>query len=402
MKKNKIKLMPRNLYQISATELWLKQMRYEGFELKKCNILFATFQKAESKEIDYKLIPVTEKGQTAPDEKMIEICKNNDFFYVATITNLFHIFASKEEAFNGDDINLPAEDFKFIEKNIFIASVFDICVFVALLALFFFTLFDNGIPTYQIVQYNSYFKMAFSIGLIVLSVFNFMRLRKAKKWVVSAQKKECSKETDANQKIVRGPHLMMSIVNVLIVLMLIILPIEHSRQSWNRNFENIGTTMPYLLLNMVEQNEYYHRYNPAAIGDGIVRKTNSAKRDWSPLAPMQYDILQMGKIDGEVFDGTDKEYTPSSNIEFFRTNSKLFTKPLMKDLMKKYLSEYDDKEEIQLDETLFEEAHLYKIGGSEHFFGRFDNNVIYLSYTGNKSIVPFINDIYDSIVYVEY
>ncbi|MEF9983498.1 MAG: DUF2812 domain-containing protein [Oscillospiraceae bacterium] len=402
MKKNKIKLMPRNPYETANIELWLKNMAYDGLQLKKCNIFFATFTKSDSKEIDYKLMPVTENDQPVPNDRMIELCKNNDFAYVATIKNLFHIFASTDDDLSHENIILPLEDYDYLKKNITKAGIFNICIFAALVVLFFITLFDNGMQTYQIIKYDSLYKMSLSIGLIILTVFYFIRLKKAKMSISSIQKADDYGKEKKESEISRGPHLMMSIASIFIIGVLILLPIKHSNECWHRNFENIGTTMPYLLLNMVEQNESYHRYNPVEIGDGIVRKTNSAKRDWSPLAPMQYEITQMGKVDGEVFDGTDIEYIPTSNIEFFRVSAKMLTKPIMNDLMKKYLSESDEKEEIQLDETQFEEAHLYKIGTSEHFFGSFDNNVIYLSYTGNKSIVPFINEIYDSIVYVEY
>ena len=404
-----IKITPNNIYKTAVFENWLNEQARNGNIIKNINCFFCTFTSGEKDNSFYKMIPTGKKDNEKMSDEQIDKLKENEIEYVCTYKNHFHIVKTKNlESFN-EIILSKAPEIQKNYKNLISNSYFYMILFFILcIAIFGFTLFDifkHGAILYNIIRHE---KWAFDILGIILTfdfgfkcLTNIQNLKSASKNILNDN--EITKKDKSLLK-----YSKKSIITFLLALVITSgLTVHSMANSWNKNMEDIPKTMPILLLNMVEQDLGYHRYNPVAVGDGIIRKTNSAKFSYSILAPKQYEIVQVGIIEGETFENSNELYTPSSNVDFFRAANSSLAKTLYHDLIKKYSNIYEldilpSVEKIEIKDSDFEEAVIYKIGNQEHFFGYYDNNAIYVSYHGNHDILPFVNDIYGSIEYLEY
>lgn len=396
--KSVIKLMPTNIYNIYELQKWLDEKSAQGLRLKSCNGIFGEFEKSENAgDVFYKVLPVDKKDKFELTDEVKTKADEKGFTYICTMKNLYHIFTST----NADiDFSIAEENYNFIKGKLNQSISFDFII-IALVLMFFGTnYFKGGMLVYKLLTFKGFFFLTVGLVLLIAIIMALIGDIKSMKNLKNQIKGE---NNNSSEKIKTGISTVKAVIAVILAAIVIVLPSVHYSLSWSKNFEDIEKTLPYVLLNMVEQNEYYSRYNPVSIGDGIVRKTNSATRSWSPLAPLYYNINQTGKIPDLKFNHTNDPYTPESNIEYFRVSSKIFIKPLLNELLKKYvdLPMYMTTDAAN-GENGFETAFIIKVGNTEHFFGAYDNNVIYLSYHGNNSIEPFVTNIYESIEYIEY
>ena len=404
-----IKITPNNIYKTDVFENWINDQAKNGNVITNINCFFCTFKSCEKDNSFYKMIPTGKKDSEKMSDEQIRKFNEKGIEYVCTYKNHFHIVKT-EKLKNFDEIILSEvpelqKNYKrLISDNYFYMILF----FILCISIFGFTLFNifkNGAILYNIIRHK---KWIFDILAVILTFdFGFKCLTNTQNIKLSSKNILNHNEiTEKDKSLLK--YSKKAIITFFTALFITLgLTIHSMANSWHKNMEDIPKTMPILLLNMVEQDLGYHRYNPVAVGDGIIRKTNSAKFSYSILAPKQYEIVQMGIIEGETFENSKELYTPSSNVDFFRAANSSLAKTLYHDLIKNYTSIYgldilSSVEKIEVKDSDFEEAVIYKIGNQEHFFGYYDNNAIYVSYHGNQDILPFVNDIYGSIEYLEY
>ncbi len=397
-----IKIIPNNIYRTDVFENWLGEQAKKGNIITDINSFFCVFKNGEKENICYKLIPTGKKDNETLTDKKIAEYKEKNFDYICTYKNHFHIMKTNNtENFCDSFLNEAPQiqkNFKRLISDNYFYMILWIIIFIAVIAFTIYKISANGAWLYNIIKHR---KWALSIMTAILSFIFFNKCR------LNIQNLKYSMENLTNPhdfKEKDKSFLKYSksaiITSVSAFVILTGLTVHSMANSWHKNMENIPKTLPILLLNMVEQNPAYHRYNPVAVGDGLVRKTNSAKFSYSLLAPKQYEILQIGIIEDQVFDDSGKLYTPSSNVDFLRATTPSMAKTLYKDLIKTYALKNSDP--VPVTDSPFEEAVIYKSGNREAFFGYYNNNAIYVSYYGNKSIMPFAKEIYESIEYLEY
>ena len=401
-----IKITPNNIYKTDVFESWLNEQAKMGNQITGINAFFCTFKLGEKSDSFYKLIPTGKKDSEEMSENHINDFLQKGIEYICTYKSHFHIVKTHNVQNFSDAFLSKAPEYGKNYKRLISDNYFYMVLsFILCAAVFVFTLLDifrNGAILYNIIKHKHW---AFNILAIILSfnfgfkcLYNTQNLKRASNNILKAR--ENSRKDKSSLK-----YSKKAIITFMTVLVISSGFTFHSMtNSWHKNMENIPKTMPVLLLNMVEQNAEYHRYNPVAVGDGLVRKTNSARFSYSVLAPKQYEITQMGIIEGETFNDSGKLYTPSSNVDFLRAVNSSMAKTLYKDLIKKYTTVYslENAEKIEITDSHFEKAVMYKKGSYEYFFGYYDNNATFVSYHGNYSILPFVNDIYESIEYLEY
>ena len=395
-----VKITPNNIYDTAAFEQWLNENSENGLFIEFINSFTCGFKKGKGEERYYKLIPVGKKEISELSDESIKKYAEKNIEYVCTYKEHFHLIFSRSKENLNDilDENEERNYKRLINNNYFymaiwIALIISVIVFAAL------DIFKNGAVLYNIIKHRYWALQIFSV--IAMS----MAANKCRINVKNIKKSMKKGEKNISPKALK--YSLKSALTLLLSFVILFSFTIHSQlNSWHKNLENIPKTLPIVLLNMVEENMTYHRYNPVSVGDGLVRKTNSAKFSYSILAPKQYEINQTGIVDDATVEknGQKKIYTPVSEVDFLRLRSSAFTKIIYNDLIKthNFLEDVGGTEVIEIEDSDFEKAVIYKAGNTELFFGYYNNNVIFLSYEGRKSIQPFVNDIYGAIEYLEF
>ena len=394
-----IKITPNNIYNTVAFEKWLNENAEKGFFIESINYFFCVFKKDNAEKRFYKLIPVGKKEKEELSDENIRKYNENNIGYACTYNEHFHLLYSKsEESFNGICDTGEEKNYKNLISNNYFYMVLWMVLIIAQIVFIIIDISKNGAFLYNIIKHKYWGLQIFSMIVMGFGA-NKCRIN------IKNIKESINGSAKSSEKSLKY-SLKSALTLVLSFIILFSFTVHSQLNSWNKNLENIPKTMPMVLLNMVEENITYHRYNPVAVGDGIVRNTNSAKFSYSLLAPKQYEINQTGIVEDATVEKNGKKeiYTPVSEVDFLRMSSKVMTKMIYKDLIKthNFIADVDGIDIIEIDDSGFEKAVVYKAGNTELFFGYYEKNAIFLSYEGRKSIVPFVNDIFESIEYLEF
>lgn len=395
-----VKFTPNNIYDTAAFEQWLNENAENGLFIESINSFTCGFKKGKGEKRFYKLVPVGKKEMSELSDESINEYAEKNIEYACTYNEHFHLlFSRSEENLNEiSDRNEEKNYKRLINNNYFYMAIW-IALIIAVVVFAARDIFKNGAVLYNIIKHRYWALQIFSV--IAMSI-GANKCRINVKNIKNSMENRKKKVSENALKY----SLKSALTLVLSFVVLFSFTVHSQLNSWHKNLENIPKTMPMVLLNMVEENMTYHRYNPVSIGDGLVRKTNSAKFSYSILAPKQYEINQTGIVDDatEEKNGKKKIYTPVSEVDFLKLRSSVFTKIIYNDLIKthNFLEDVEGTDIIEIEDSDFEKAVIYKAGSTELFFGYFDNNVIFLSYEGRKSIIPFVNDIYGAIEYLEF
>lgn len=182
------KLFPVNIYDIVATESYLKDMAAEGLFFKKLGI-FAYFEKAEPEKVTYRLGPLT-KAEKKPSEEILEDYKRYGWEYVCTIAKLFHVYISKEKQpteIHTDPIT-QGYTYEYLNKKLkFSAILCGVLLCLSIVMILYAVLFNDQ-PVLFAVKYG---QSAYQSLMVIFGVFSIYQTArgsiKIKKLITSLQ-----------------------------------------------------------------------------------------------------------------------------------------------------------------------------------------------------------------------
>jgi putative lipase involved disintegration of autophagic bodies len=168
-----------------------------------------------------------------------------------------------------------------------------------------------------------------------------------------------------------------------IALFAVIIPFIDIAKSRDYTLPESKDNLPVIRLAEIEQNPNLLRKT------GYTRKNvdwaNRVSYDWSPLAPVQYEIDEHGIVNGELWADQSGVYSPSITTRYYKLTFGSMAENLIHDLVKRYVW----RDNIEIKEVYhpeFAKVYLAEDGLHQQIFAYFDDQVTHVSYHGKAKI----------------
>jgi len=392
MRKKVLKLRPRQYWRIDQHEAWFTDMAAEGLHLSKM-AAFAHFIKGEPKKIRFR-IDVSLSKQISQDQ--IELFEKKGWDYV-TSYYFFHVFSSPAEL-NAPELysNLTDQSQTFDEldekltRNAIISSVAMLFMICTLLAVWFL----EGTPTLVLVD-------GLAIQQTVLTTFfgymTFTSLQAT--FSIRALRKGLMEgraiNHQAHWKKSFRLNKMLSFCFTSVFLLSASIPFIQLAKSNTKTLPEADIGLPIVRLADVENNPAFTRVE-SYINDNV-DWGNRYTFKWGPLAPVQYETNESGRVPGKKWDNLGGDYTPDIHTLVYQLRVPALTKHLIDDLVKKYSYDEDPKDFIemnhpQLDYLIVKDEMIIKEVLVAHH-----HTVMYVRYYGEADLHTLIDNIVERI-----
>ncbi|MFJ7666618.1 DUF2812 domain-containing protein [Lysinibacillus sp. NPDC097195] len=392
MHKKVLKFRPRQYWRIGEHEAWFTDMAAKRLHLSKMGA-FAHFIKGEPKEIRYR-INVSSSKQISQDQ--MEHFEKMGWQYV-TSYYYFHVFSSPAER-NAPELfsnfTVQAQTFDELEKkltkNAIIFSVTMIMMICTLLAVWFL----DGTPTLVLVD-------GLAIQQTVLTIFfgymNFTSLQAALS--IRALRKGLMEGKPINHQAYWKQSFRLnktlSLCFTIVFLLSAFIPFIQLAKSDTKTLPVAEISLPIVRLADVENNSSFTRVE-SYINDNV-DWGNRYTFKWGPLAPVQYETNESGRVPGKKWDNLGGEYTPDIHTLVYQLRVAALKKYLMHDLIKKYSYGEDQTDFIamnhpQLDYLLVKDEMISKEVLVAHL-----HTVMYVRYYGEADLHTLIDNIVEKI-----
>jgi hypothetical protein len=112
---------------------------------------------------------------------------------------------------------------------------------------------------------------------------------------------------------------------------------------------------------------------------------NSVTYQWSPLAPIQYDVKERRIVPGDMWKDGSGEYSPSITTQFYRLTIAGMANGLIKDLQKRFFDDY--KNDLKLiSHPDFDILYIVEDNETKQIFASRGKYVLYIGYHGYADI----------------
>lgn len=382
---NKIvrKVRPTNFWRIGEHESWLSDMSLQGLHLYKIGPYFTHFKKGEPKRMEYR-IEVT-KDKCISDEQ-IEFYEENGWDYITSYQS-FHVFASLEEN-NALELHTDPSEQAFTLQQLnksFILIVIGIALCSALISGMVGAIwFLDGTPVYQLVE-------GYVIQQSIACLFVLYYLYYATNGMLAIQalrrnlKEGKAINHHAPWKKGFRKNQVFTVFFIAIAFGSAALPWIQLAKSEAATLPEEGTNLPFVRLVDIEQDQKLVR-GEEYMRDGV-DWTNFYTTNWSPFAPVQYEMNENCVAEG--VDGSDI-YSPSIYSEVYQLTFNAFAKPLVSDLIK--WNSIGDEKEIFVEKSYIGFDHLFISEEDEmkKLVAAKGNVVVYIRYFGYAEIEMII------------
>jgi len=372
-----------DIWNIGKIESWFTDMASEGLHLKSLGRVFATFEKGEPMKTKYRIDVLNNKHS----EEQLNIYKECGWDFVTSVQD-FYIFSSPESSNSPELHTDPAEQSytlldldKRLRNNSIIISIAMLFFF----GMMFYVLFLDSKLFLSMVEGR--FIQQILLLIVELYVFytvirNYVAIHKLRKSLLKG------KPIDHRENW-RKSNLINKTANIFfmtIAVIAIILPLVSIAKSENYTLPETEVDLPIVRLSDVEQNPKLQRK------DGYFSKGvdwgNRVSYDWSPLAPVQYEVEEQGIVEGQMWEGENREYSPSIRSYYYKLVFPQMASRIIDELMGRYIYEPGVIPE-QIEDTPFDIMYAADDSGKK-IFAAWDDNVIYIAYHGNKDIEQVI------------
>lgn len=121
--------------------------------------------------------------------------------------------------------------------------------------------------------------------------------------------------------------------------------------------------------------------------------SNRYTYEWSPLAPVQYDVDEAGVVPGEMWKDASGEYSPSVSSMVFQLSIPAITDELLYDLVKRYQYENLREDFIETKHPDFDRLIFHEKDEMKEVFASKGKAVFYVRYFGNAEMSSVIESI---------
>lgn len=389
-------LPPCSIYDVPAMETWLTDLARSGLHLVKAGRRYWVFTRKHVSDPCLRMEPVIDR-QTAPTDEVAEYYALSGWEFAACLQESFLIWRRTRpdagELHSDPVIHSMAYEqlYRRLRKNAICAAILPF----VLLALFACGLLLSPNPVTLLLANPS---MLLLIPAEMLSgihaVHQTLELRRLKQLLANGLPAVHEKDYRKDLLLRRGIHAAAS----LPFLMVLILPLIVFLQSWKKTVTDVRTAMPYLPLDVIEQEEGFSWHTDTYMR-GNVNLFNSAARTWSPLVPVHYEIYQQGAVRQVQQHNGQPEIEPSARTEYFQLAVPDLAEPLYNEQLKRLRHCEPGTVITELCHPAFDHVTLAVSQGYSQLFAHRGGQVIYIRYFGPVDLSEKLDLLADAVLH---
>lgn len=374
------RFIPVSIYDIEGMESWLSDMAAEGLLLKGFGRFFAHFEKGEVQKVIYRVEPAC-KACEMPNDEILEYYKDSGWNYISHINKTFFIYRSTYDEMKEIHTDPVVQSYTYealnrkLKSTTILVTILSLLVIGMILSIYLI----NEQPVLYMIQgefINQLIVLILELFTIICSIRDARAVNKLLKQLKSGVPITHKRNYKKNKVLTISGYSLLVLASILII----ILPILQIVKSWDKNIEDVTRPLPTISLDALEKNEGFRYHNEISYNGR--NYDNDVIYDWSPLSPVQYKINQKGIIEDMMWEDNSGVYKPSLTTEYYKLSFSILAKPLMEDLIKRYIDPYDNMTMEELSVKGFDRAVLATKGESQQLFACKGNEVIYLKYYG--------------------
>ncbi len=374
-----------DMWNIGKSESWYSDMADEGLHLKSFGRLHVKFEKGEPAQTRYRIDILYKK----PSQEQLDVYKDCRWEFVAN-TGMFYVFSSPEgsnapelhtdlteQSFTLDNLN------KILKRNVIIIAA-SILFFVGMmLGIMFF--YDE--PYLFFIAGDFIIPVLFAVVdiLLLFSIIrNYKYVRKVKNSLINGtpiNHKEDWKKGYFINKVFNAALLSVAVISI-------IFPINQMIKRDEYTLPEAKNDLPIIRLADIEENPDLKR--ESKFYDENIDWYNRVNYNWGVLAPVQYEIVERGIVNNEMWHDNSGIYSPSVHTDFYKLTFDSMAEGLIKDLIHRHIY-VPETPVIKAENENFDQLYYAVENTSKYVFASWDNNVIYVRYHGNKEISHIIN-----------
>lgn len=372
------KIRPNDYWRIGEHESWFTDMAAQGLHLKKMGTHFAHFIQGEPQKMKYRIEVSKGKGISL---EQVDLYEENGWEYV-TSYHQFHVFSSPEELGAGELHTDPAEQaftLNHLKKKLVTSAIISVAGMLLIVGMLAALWFLDGTPLYMLVEGVV---IQQTIMVIFLSYLNLTTIQ-ATISIYKLRKNLLEGKTidhHAPWKNVLKFNKVGTWIFTGVIALSAFIPFIQLVKMDTMSLPQDANDLPFVRLAEIEQNLAVTR--DVYTIDGIDRG-NSYSTNWSPLAPVQYDVSESGIVPGEMWEDESGHYSPGIFSEIYELRFSMLAKKLLDDLIKR--SNYDNRpmeQYIEVDHADFDRLVVYEESDSKQLFASKGNVVMYIRYYG--------------------
>lgn len=383
---NRIRLISDSLSDIPYNESYFSFLAKKGLHLKSVSSPFACFQKGDPVNMRYR-IDVLEKE---PEEEQLEIYQQSGWELVCHQKE-YYVFRSLVNN-NAPELHTdPAEQAYTLIK---IEKQMKLSLFITVL-LFFVSI----LSFYIYIQRETLLVLSFIEGrllqLILILIFIVVHLVESirKYLTLSKLKNNLSQRIPMNHNVnwrfYRAWNFIPFITSFTYILLLVAMTFSQESSSYPLPQVNDGSS-PSIRLSDLESTlslQPYEKYR---------HNNNTVITDSSFLVDKHYVINESKISEDRTWLNQNSLYAPSINTIFYQLRYQSFSKPLAKDLLKKYADIYNyNSEQIKvIEDSRFD--ILYSVDSNDKntqvIAAALNDSTIFIHYNGEETLEQLINE----------
>lgn len=369
-----------DFYDAVSLECWLSDLAQQGLFLDGTSLIWFRFTKGVPSDVRYRVEPAINESKQ-PTEEMISAYKEAGWDYVTGLNGLFSIWKStRRDAMElHTDPIVQSEGYRRLCKKLIRAALgTGLCV-IGILAIIIGGFLVSDRPVTLFLTSPMYLFLAVSELFVVAQVVQQARsASRVKKLLADGFPLSHNKDY---RKQYRGFRIVRAL-SLLFSLAILVTAVLTLTTGWRKNTTDVEQALPYLPLDLIEQNEEFGWPELELRHGSDVDYNNYVDYTWTLLVPEQYDIRQVGAAQSHKWPDGSGYYTPSAKTEYYRLTFEAFAPALFDELMDRYLwkdEEYNIIESDEFDRTVVAREEKYCM---THLFVQSSNQVIYIRYQG--------------------
>lgn len=383
------KLLPVEPLDIPQAEGYFQAMAAKGLLVRRVGAL-VWFEQGEPQRLTYRLDPAA-PGQPRPTEEQLAGYADYGWDYVCTLPPGLHLYQNSRE----DPVEIHTDPvahslaFEAIARRIKTGSL--VCMILLPLAILMtlFAFFGNGHPVLYAVRYGQ----TAMVSMLLVDVFLVGQLFQTRRRLLAL--------VGRLQRGIPFPHKRgyrssgWAVVYPVVVLVLAVLSISTSLwrmlSPWEKDLADYQGPLPTVTLEQVEGTSL----EPVEAGP-----FDQLTYQWSELAPEMYRVGQKGAIEGKSWQDGSGTYSPALQTELYRLRFPWLAAPLLQELAKDELElfRFAPVTYQELTDSPFDQALLIHSGETKMLFARWQGQVIYVRYHGERELAPFVETIFQAMV----
>lgn len=380
MRNTVYKLIPVDFVDVDRFEGWAEDMARRGLYLHHLTpFLFAAFQRGEPAPVRYRLEP---RGSFWSRESQ-NYCRSLGWAFVCQVGRWFDLYRNDDpeapELHTDPVVHSYALD--RVSRSLRILTAVLVLCFVGELAALLLPYLLSDTPVRLLLNASGITALSVLVLFLVLgmefrSLGSFFRLRRRlREGIVPGRQ---------SWRFTGRWNLGLLLFDLVLLAALIASPLVLRSVEWEGELATAERPFPILELRELESNPALEAVpSPITLEIFGYDSHNYVRRNWSLLAPGQYEVEQ------RLTDGRD--YEPSLTMEWYRLSLPFLASPLLDELVYRY-TEYNSfpDEYIVSELTLpgFDRAVLVQDNRwpGQELFLQAGNVVIYLDYSGAQDL----------------